>query len=73
VDGVYKLTELDRLVEDFVNFEMDAMSSVLKDEMLYEYMVGEHKNSGITKETLIEQIRQNYGDEWFEGKNYDDD
>ncbi len=73
MDGVYKLTELDRLVEDFVNFEMDAMSSVLKDEMLYEYMVGEHKNSGITKETLIEQIRQNYGDEWFEGKNYDDD
>lgn len=67
------MTELDRLVEDFVNFEMDAMSSVLKDEMLYEYMVGEHKNSGITKETLIEQIRQNYGDEWFEGKNYDDD
>lgn len=67
------MTELDRLIEDFVNFEMDAMSLVLKEEMLYEYMVSEYKNSGITKETLIEQIRQNYGDEWFEGKNYGDD
>jgi hypothetical protein len=67
------MTELDYLIEDFVNFEMDAMSSVLKEEMLYEYMVGECKNSGITKEELVEQICQNYGDEWFEGRNYCDD
>jgi hypothetical protein len=66
------MTELDYLIEDFVNFEMDAMSSVLKEEMLYEYMVGEYKNSGITKEELVEQICQNYGDEWFEGRNYCD-
>lgn len=68
-----KMNELDYLIEDFVNFEMDSMSLVLKEELLYEYMVSEYKNSGITKETLIEQIRQNYGDEWFEGKNYGDD
>ena len=68
-----KMNELDYLIEDFVNFEMDSMSLVLKEELLYEYMVSEYKNSGITKETLIEQIRQNYGDEWFEGKDYGDD
>lgn len=63
------MTELDRLIEDFVNFEMDAMTLVLKEELLYEYMVSEYKNSGITKEKLVEQIRQNYGDEWFVGRN----
>lgn len=67
------MSELDRLIEDFVNFEMDAMPLVLKEELLYEYMVSEYKNSGITKGTLIEQICQNYGSEWFEGKNYGDD
>jgi hypothetical protein len=43
---------------------MDSMSQKLKEETLYEYLVSEYKN--VSDEQLTTEIRENYGDEWFE-------
>ena len=53
-----------KLVDDYVNFIMDSMSSQIKEEMLYEYLVNEHKD--LSEKELTQQILENYGDEWFE-------
>lgn len=53
-----------KLVDDYVNFIMDSMSQVLKEDTLYEYLVNEYKN--VSNEELTQQILENYGDEWFE-------
>jgi len=53
-----------KLVDDYVNFIMDGMSQQIKEEMLYEYLVNEHKD--LSEKELTQQILENYGDEWFE-------
>jgi hypothetical protein len=53
-----------KLVDDYVNFIMDGMSQQFKEETLYEYLVNEYKN--VSDEQLANEIRENYGDEWFE-------
>lgn len=60
-------TELDCLIDEYVNFIMDAMSLKLKEETLFEYLVNDYKNR--TKEEIIAEILENYGDEWFEERN----
>jgi hypothetical protein len=52
------------LLDNYVNFIMDGMSLKLKEEMLYEYLVNDYKN--LSEEELTTEIRENYGDEWFE-------
>ena len=53
-----------KLVDDYVNFIMDSMSQQIKEETLYEYLVNEYKD--LSEKELIQQILENYGDEWFE-------
>ena len=53
-----------KLVDNYVNFEMDSMSNQIKEEMLYEYLVNEYKD--LSEKELTQQILENYGDEWFE-------
>ena len=52
------------LLDNYVNFIMDGMSLKLKEEMLYEYLVNDYKD--LSEVELTTQIRENYGDEWFE-------
>jgi hypothetical protein len=61
--------EINRLIEEYVNFNMDGMSPKLKEELLFDYMVDEYKNMGMPEEMLVAQIRENYGDEWFVERN----
>jgi predicted house-cleaning noncanonical NTP pyrophosphatase (MazG superfamily) len=56
-----------KLVDDYVNFIIDSMSQKLKEETLYDYLVSEYKN--VSDEQLANEIRENYGDEWFEEHN----
>jgi len=53
-----------KLLDDYVNFIIDSMSQKLKEETLYDYLVSEYKN--VSDEQLANEIRENYGDEWFE-------
>lgn len=53
-----------KLVYDFVNFIMDGMSQQIKEEMLYDYLVNEYKD--LSQKELMQQILEDYGDEWFE-------
>ena len=53
-----------KLLDDYVNFIIDSMSQKLKEETLYDYLVSEYKN--VSYEQLANEIRENYGDEWFE-------
>ena len=57
-----------KLVDEYVNFIMDGMSQKLKEEMLYEYLVNEYKN--LSERALRTEILENYGVEWFEGRNW---
>ena len=52
------------LLDNYVNFIMDGMTLKLKEEMLYEYLVNDYKD--LSEVELTTQIRENYGDEWFE-------
>ena len=52
-----------KLVYDFVNFIMDGMSQQIKEEMLYDYLVNEYKD--LSQKELMQQILEDYGDEWF--------
>jgi hypothetical protein len=56
-----------KLLDDYVNFIIDSMSQKLKEEILYDYLVSEYKN--VSDEKLANEIRENYGDEWFEEYN----
>ena len=53
-----------KLVYDFVKFIMDGMSQQIKEEMLYDYLVNEYKD--LSQKELMQQILEDYGDEWFE-------
>ena len=53
-----------KLLDDYVNFIIDSMSQKLKEETLYDYLVNEYTN--VSDEQLANEIRENYGDEWFE-------
>jgi hypothetical protein len=52
-----------KLVDDYVNFEMDSMPQQIKEEMLYEYLVKEYED--FSEEELTQRILENYGHEWF--------
>lgn len=55
------------MIDEYVNFIMDGMSLKLKEELLYEYLVNDYKE--MSQDELIAEIRENYGDEWFEERN----
>lgn len=57
----------EKLIDEYVNFIMDSMSLKLKDELLFEYLVNDYKEK--SQDELIVEIRENYGDEWFEERN----
>lgn len=54
----------EKLIDEYVNFIMDSMSLKLKEELLFEYLVNDYKEK--SQDELIVEIRENYGDEWFE-------
>lgn len=55
------------MIDEYVNFIMDGMSLKLKEELLYEYLVNDYKE--MSQDELIADIREIYGDEWFEERN----
>jgi len=57
----------EKLIDEYVNFIMDSMSLKLKEELLFEYLVNDYKEK--SQDELIVEIRENYGDEWFEERN----
>ena len=59
------MTEMnENLLYNYLNFIMDGMSLKTKEELLFEYLVNDYKD--LSEEELTTEIRENYGNEWFE-------
>ena len=59
------MTEMnENLLYNYLNFIMDGMSRKTKEELLFEYLVNDYKD--LSEEELTTEIRENYGNEWFE-------
>ena len=59
------MTEMnENLLYNYLNFIMDGMSRKTKEERLFEYLVNDYKD--LSEEELTTEIRENYGNEWFE-------
>ena len=59
------MTEMnENLLYNYLNFIMDGMSLKTKEERLFEYLVNDYKD--LSEEELTTEIRENYGNEWFE-------
>ena len=54
----------ENLLYNYLNFIMDGMSLKTKEELLFEYLVNDYKD--LSEEELTTEIRENYGNEWFE-------
>ena len=52
------------LLDKYINFVMDGMSTKLKEETLFEFLVNEYKD--MSEEELYAMIQRDYGDEWFD-------
>jgi len=52
------------LIDIYVNSIIDSMSHKLIEEELYEYIVKDYNKK--SKKDIISEIRELYGDEWFE-------
>jgi hypothetical protein len=60
-------TKLERLIDEYVNFNIDSLSLATREEMLYSYMVDEYNQK--TEDEIIAEITHNYGIEWFQERN----
>lgn len=52
------------LLDKYINFVMDGMSTKLKDETLFAFLVNEYKD--MSEDELYATIQRDYGDEWFD-------
>ena len=52
------------LLDKYINFVMDGMSTKLKDETLFAFLVDNNKD--VSEDELHDMLQRDYGDEWFE-------
>ena len=57
------------LLYKYINFVMDGMSTKLKDETLFAFLVDNNKD--ISEDELYARIQRDYGNEWFEENKVD--
>lgn len=57
------------LLDKYINFVVDGMSTKLKEETLFELLVNNYKI--ISEDQLHDMIQRDYGDEWFEENKVD--
>ena len=57
------------LLDKYINFVMDGMSTKLKEETLFEFLVNTHKD--ISEDELHDMIQRDYGYEWFKENKVD--